>query len=157
MSGNNVIPMQPYRDKRLPDREITPTTAPVDIRTSQLPARVVETDSGELRLYPAVTLDTPVDDQKASRSRKFKTEPIGVSAEMALFLLTSIYGPDAGASMIFRATAGEYVFGEQKEQDGGGYKWRIGWNIASDDSREPGFFILQCLGFRQHSRQPRKG
>lgn len=150
-----LIPMQSYRDKRLPDHEITPTTAPVDIRTSQLPARVVEMDDGTLRLYPAVQFDCPIDDQKASRARKFKAEPIAMSAEMAEFTLMSVYGPDVAARMLRDADKGDYVFGQQTSHEGTGYRWRTGWNVATDKSRESGY-ILHLISFRQHASKTRK-
>lgn len=158
--GNNVVSIQKARDKRAETRaaeqfaEFTPTTSPVDIRTSQLPSRVVD-DDGELRLYPAVQHDSPIDDQKAARSRKFKTEPIAMSAEMSLFVLLSAYGSDVAARMLRDADRGDYVFGQQTVHEGSDYRHRIGWNVASDKSRESGY-VLQLISFRQHVSKTRK-
>lgn len=137
------------------DIEYTATETPVDIRTSQLPMRVAQEEDGTIRLFPAVQIDSPIDDQKTARSRKFKAEPIGVSDEMAMFMLTASYGPDVAGGMLYRANLGEYVFGAQVEHEGGGYRYRVGWNVASDSSRESGY-VLQLISFRSHARGYRK-
>ena len=116
----DIIPIQKARDKRAEAQaavEFTETATPVDIRTSQLPMRVVD-DNGQLRLYPAVLIDAGIDDEKVTRARKFRAEPLAMSGQMAEFFLMALYGPDSAARMLRDADRGDYVFGQQAVHDG---------------------------------------
>jgi hypothetical protein len=158
MDDNNVIPIQRVKDRlRDTGREFVPTGTPVDIHTSELPMRVIECDDGEVRLYPAVQHDCPIDDKQVKDrtgrafGRMFSSEPIGMSPELTAHVLSMVYGPTVAESMLYRAEAGGYIYGQQITHTGNGYRWKGGINVAADQSRPDDGYVVQFNGLRQRS------
>lgn len=138
-----------------------PRTTPdeLDIRTSALPARQVHTPDG-VRMFPAVTHTQEPDDKqvktKAGKAfgRQFRSEGIGMAADVAHLALMSLYGPLTASEMLRRADKGEFVFGEKVAFEGAnGERWRTQIDVTADDSREPGFYVLQFAGLRQGGKR----
>lgn len=124
-----------------------------DIRTSQLAARRVM-DGDTMRLYPAVCHDASIDDKQARSSsgkafgRTFTSEALSVSEDFATMLLMPLYGTEAH-SMLIAARKGGYVYGEKKIVEADGYKHKMSMNVATDKSRDDGYYVVQVTSLRQ--------
>lgn len=138
-------------ETQAPDR----TEAPTQFRTSEMtPLLAVH---GDLILsYAPVQFDAKPERKKAigKNGRAFGSietcEAIPMSYDNTRWMLAGWYGMTVAESMICRADAGEYVFGEKRDLEGRGSQGRIkgGMNVAKDQSRESGY-VVQVISFVQ--------
>lgn len=143
---------QVSRETQVPDN----TQAPADdLRTSNLPVRIIEHGDGFIT-YPAIQLDAKPQRKQArdKNGRAFGSiescEAIPMSYENARWMLAATYGMDVAEGMLHDADQGRYVYGEKR--DLGSYrgkgKIRGGMNVAADQSR-PGGYVIQVIAFVQ--------
>jgi len=136
---------------QVPDR----TTAPSDLRTSQMTPLIVEHEEGVMS-YPPVQFDAKPERKKAigKSGRAFGSietcEAVPMSRDNARWMLAATYGMETAEMMLYRADQDEYVYGEKRDLGGyqGSGKIRGGMNVAADKSR-PGGYVIQVIAFVQ--------